>query len=101
MSRICELTGKKAQFGNVVSNANNKRRTRRFVNLNIKRFYVPELKTTVRARFSNRAIRTIDKLGGLVAACRKYEKSLSPRLSKVLGRIRKVSGTKKKADKAA
>ena len=42
MSRVCELTGKKAMFGNNVSHAMNKTRRRFNVNLIKKRFYLPE-----------------------------------------------------------
>ena len=85
MSRQCELTGKDVQFGNTVSNANNRKKTRFFPNLTWKRFYVPELKKFVRLKVSHRGIRTIDKLGGLYQACQKYRESLSPRLSKAIG----------------
>lgn len=86
MSRKCELTGKSVQFGNTVSNANNRRRTQFHPNLTEKRLYVPELKAFVGVRVSQRALRTIDKLGGLLPACRRYKKTLSSRLAKVLRR---------------
>lgn len=85
MSRQCELTGKKVQFGNTVSNANNRNRTRFLPNLTWKRFYVPELKKFVRVKISHRGMRTIDKVGGLYQACVRYKKSLSPRLQKLIG----------------
>jgi len=99
MSRVCELTGKKGQYGNTVSNANNRNRTKNFVNLRYKRFFVAETKAFVRVRLSNRAIRTVDKLGGLVQACRKNEGTLSLRLSKLLLRAKRASA--KKATKKA
>lgn len=84
-------------FGNVVSKSNNKRRTKSYVNLNWKRFYVPELKRFVRVRLSNRAVRSVDKIGGLIPACRKYEKSISERLGKVLRQVRRASQQPKQA----
>lgn len=84
MSRRCELLGKGNMYGNTVSNANNRRRTRSLVNATWKRYYVPELNRFVRVRLSNRAVRTIDKLGGLIPACRRYKKSLSENLTKIL-----------------
>lgn len=84
MSRVCELTGKRGAFGNTVSNANNKRRTKSFVNLNWKRYFVPELNSFIRVRVSNRAVRTIDKIGGLLPASRKFRTSISPNLKKAL-----------------
>jgi len=84
MARQCELTGKKVMSGNNVSNANNKTRRKSYVNLSYKRYFVPELKRFVRVRVSNRAIRIIDKIGGLIPACRKYEKTASDNLRKLL-----------------
>lgn len=84
MARICELTGKRLLFGNTVSNANNREPTTNLPNLTWKRLFVPELKRFVRVRVSKRALRTIDKHGGLLAACRAYQKTLSPRLQKLL-----------------
>ncbi len=101
MSRVCELSGKTGQTGNTRSNANNKTRTKNFVNLRFKRFYVPELKAFVRVKLSNRAIRTIDKLGGLIQACAKNEKTLSPNLIKVLARARRISQRGSTSKKAA
>lgn len=88
MSKVCELTGKRGQYGNTVSNANNKRRTKFFVNLNDKRYFVPELKRSVTVRLSNRAIRTVDKLGGILPAARKFNKTISTNLQRL---IRKAS----------
>lgn len=84
MARRCELTGKAGLVGNTVSKANNKLRKKSYANLSWKRYYVPELKRFIKVRLSNRAIRSIDKIGGLVPACRKYEKTLSSDLNKVL-----------------
>jgi large subunit ribosomal protein L28 len=84
MGRECELTGKRVLFGNTVSNANNRRRTRFHPNLTEKRLFVPELKRFVTVKVSQRAIRTIDKLGGLIQAARKYKKTISPKLEKLL-----------------
>ena len=71
-------------FGNTVSNANNRRRTKFHPNLIEKRLFVPELKRFVKVKLSNRGIRTIDKLGGLLQAARKYRKTISPKLEKLL-----------------
>lgn len=63
MSKICQLTGKKAGSGNNVSHS--KRRTKRLfnVNLQVKKFYVPELNDYVYLKVSANAIRTINKKG--------------------------------------
>ena len=44
MSRVCDVTGKKPMFGNNVSHANNKSRRRFNVNLQKKRFWLPDEK---------------------------------------------------------
>lgn len=51
--------------GNNVSHANNKTRMIQDINLNSKRFYLPELKQWVRIRVSTSGIKTLSKLGGL------------------------------------
>ncbi|NOY95806.1 MAG: 50S ribosomal protein L28 [Chlorobi bacterium] len=63
MSRICQITGKKAMVGNNVSHS--KRRTkRRFeVNLFKKKFYLPEEDRWVSLVVSAAGIRTITKNG--------------------------------------
>ncbi len=63
MSKVCELTGKKAQFGNNVSFSINKTRRRFDVNLSKKRFYIPEEDRWVTLRISARALKTINKKG--------------------------------------
>lgn len=63
MSRRCELTGKRPNTGNRVSNANNKTKMRQMPNLQRKRIWVPELNRHVRVRASTRALRSIDKVG--------------------------------------
>ncbi|VAW12613.1 LSU ribosomal protein L28p @ LSU ribosomal protein L28p, zinc-independent [hydrothermal vent metagenome] len=63
MSKICQITGKKAMVGNNVSHS--KRRTkRRFeVNLFKKKFYLPEEDRWVSLVVSAAGIRTINKNG--------------------------------------
>jgi large subunit ribosomal protein L28 len=63
MSRICELTGKRAMFGNNVSKALNRTKRRFNVNLIKKRFYVPEVDSWVTLRVSASALKTINKIG--------------------------------------
>jgi len=63
MSRVCELTGKKAMFGNNVSHALNRTRRRFNVNLIKKRFYIPEEDKWVTLRVSTSALKTINKIG--------------------------------------
>ena len=63
MARKDELTGRKSLTGNHVSHANNKV-TRRFgVNLQRKRFFLPEENRWVTLRISTQTIKTINKNG--------------------------------------
>ena len=72
MSKVCQITGKKAQVGNNVSHS--KRRTKRKfeVNLHTKKFYWVEQDIWIQLRLSTRALRTINKIG-LNAALKKAE----------------------------
>ncbi|MCA6435253.1 MAG: 50S ribosomal protein L28 [Bacteroidota bacterium] len=67
MSRICQLTGKKAMGGNHVSFSNTKTPRQFKVNLKRKRFYVPETNEWVTLRVSTSAIKNINKKG--IYAC--------------------------------
>ncbi|MFL5754494.1 MAG: 50S ribosomal protein L28 [Bacteroidia bacterium] len=73
MSRICQLTGKKAMLGNNVSHANNKTRRQFKVNLKHKRFFVPETGAWVTLRVSTSALKNINKKG--ISACLKEAKA--------------------------
>jgi large subunit ribosomal protein L28 len=63
MSRVCEVTGKKALVGNRVSHSNRKSKRRLEVNLRNKRFWFEEEGRWIRLRLSARAMRLIDKQG--------------------------------------
>jgi len=63
MSRVCELTGKKAVTGNNVSFSNKKNKRKFNVNLTKKRFYLPEEDKWVTLRVSTSALKNINKNG--------------------------------------
>jgi large subunit ribosomal protein L28 len=63
MSRICQVTGKRARVGNNVSHAKNRTKRRFLPNLQMRRFWVPQEKRWVKLRVSARAIKIIDKIG--------------------------------------
>ncbi|MGB5981856.1 MAG: 50S ribosomal protein L28 [Nonlabens sp.] len=63
MSRVCELTGKKAMVGNNVSHAMNKTKRKFDVNLFKKKFYLPEEDKYVTLKVSARAIKNVNKKG--------------------------------------
>jgi large subunit ribosomal protein L28 len=63
MSRVCELTGKKAMVGNNVSHALNRTKRRFNANLMNKRFYIPEEDKWVTLKVSASALKNINKKG--------------------------------------
>lgn len=63
MSRICQLTGKKAMSGNSVSFSNKKNKRKFDVNLTHKRFYIPEEDRWITLRVSTSALKNINKKG--------------------------------------
>jgi len=108
MAQVCELTGKRPAYGNKVSHSNIKTRTRWMPNLRKKKYMIPELKQPISLLLSSRAIRTIDKLGGITQAIfAAKEELLSETLQSVKrrihkGRVKATSGlAKPKVAKAA
>ena len=77
MARVCQLTGKKAVTGNRVSHSNAKTKRKFYVNLQKKRFYIPEEDRYVTLMVSTSAIRTITKVG-LSAYLRNMRKKGKP-----------------------
>ena len=101
MARVCDLTGVKPFSGNKVSHSNIKTRTKWMPNLKDKRYTIPELSKVVTLKLSTRAIRTIDKVGGISAAILKAKnEKMSPTALKLKAEIKKarsaISAGKKK-----
>ena len=63
MSRVCELTGKKAMTGNHVSFSNKKNKRKFNANLTKKRFYIPEEDRWITLKISTSALKNINKKG--------------------------------------
>jgi len=63
MSRVCELTGKKAMVGNNVSHAMNRTKRKFNANLMTKRFFIPEDDKWVTLKVSASALKNINKKG--------------------------------------
>jgi large subunit ribosomal protein L28 len=63
MARMCEITGKTMMIGHKVSHSNIKTKRRFNVNLQTKKFFIPEEDRWITLRVSTSAIRTIDKKG--------------------------------------
>ena len=98
MSRACELTGIRPLTGHNVSHSNIKTKMRQAPNLQKKKYFISELSQAVTLTLSTRAIRTIDKQGGLAQALfQSKEEKFSPRLAKLKSRLKKSQQPKKKA----
>lgn len=63
MSRVCELTGKKAMVGNNVSKAMNRTKRKFDANLMTKRFYIPEEDKWITLKIAASALKNINKKG--------------------------------------
>ena len=63
MSRVCEITGKKAIVGHKVSHSNVKTKRKFNVNLHTKKFFIPEENKWITIKLSTSALRTINKKG--------------------------------------
>lgn len=70
MSKICQITGKKAMVGNNVSHSNTKTKRKFNVNLFKKKFYWVEEDVWISLNISAAGLRTVNKIG-LDAAIKK------------------------------
>ena len=65
MTKACDLSGKKVQFGNNVSKANNKTRRKFNVNMQSVTFKSEILKRNIKLSDSTSSMRTVSKFGGI------------------------------------
>ena len=63
MSRVCDLTGKKAMTGNHVSFSNKKNKRKFNANLFTKKFYIPGEDRWVTLKVAASTLKTINKKG--------------------------------------
>ena len=63
MSRVCQITGKKAMTGNNVSHSNIKTKRQFKPNLHTQKFFVPELNDWVVLKVSAKGMRYMNKKG--------------------------------------
>ena len=73
MSKVCQLTGKRAMVGNNVSFSNRKTKRRFNPNLVTKKFFLPEEDAWISIRISTSALKTINKIG-ISEALKRLEK---------------------------
>jgi large subunit ribosomal protein L28 len=74
MSRICQITGKKAIVGNNVSHSKRRTKRRFYPNLFVKRYYLPEEDRWISLKISTSGIRLINKKGVTAALKEAKEK---------------------------
>ncbi len=74
MSKLCEITGKRAMTGNHVSHSNHRTKRQFNVNLFAKRFYWPEQERWVTLKISAAGLRLINKIGVDAAIKRAMDK---------------------------
>jgi large subunit ribosomal protein L28 len=92
MARRCDFTGKGVQAGNNVSHANNRTRRRFLPNLQDVSLMSDALGTTIQLRLSTRAIRTVEKRGGIDAFLMTTSaEKLGTRARELKRRIKKAS----------
>ena len=65
MARVCPISGKRVMVGNNVSHANNKSKRRFLPNLQSASFFSDVMQRVIRLRVSARAIRTLERKGGI------------------------------------
>ena len=65
MSRTCEISGKKVMSGNNVSHAKNKTKRKFLPNLQNVKFFSKSLDRFISMKVSVRALRSVEKNGGL------------------------------------
>lgn len=87
MSRVCEFSGKKVQYGNRVSHANNKTRHRFMPNLQNISFLSDTLGAKVKVKLSANAVRSVEKKGGIDNYLASADQSL---LSKKFRQLKKI-----------
>jgi large subunit ribosomal protein L28 len=63
MSKVCQITGKRAISGNNVSHANNKTKRKFYPNLFEKKFFLEDEQKWIKLKVSSAGLKLIDKKG--------------------------------------
>lgn len=92
MTRACDLTGKKVQFGNNVSKANNKTKRKFIPNIQSITFKSDILNQNLKLSVAASTVRTVTKYGGIDEfLIRTKNKNLSPKAKKFQKVIQRIS----------
>ena len=93
MSKVCDLSGKKVQFGNNVSKANNKTRRKFNPNMQSATFKSELLNKNIRFNVATSSIRTVTKFGGIDEfLIRTKSKKLSLKAKRVRKTLQRFAG---------
>jgi large subunit ribosomal protein L28 len=77
-ARVCDLLGKKPnRQARVVTFSHKRIKKVQEVNLQWKRFFSEDLNRNVRLRLSTKGIKTVNKMGGIDVAAKKFEVDLN------------------------
>ena len=92
MSKVCDLSGKKVQFGNNVSKANNKTKRKFNPNMQSATFKSVILNKNLRFNVAASSIRTVTKFGGIDEfLTRTKSKKLSLKAKKIRRTLRRIA----------
>ena len=93
MSKVCDLSGKKVQFGNNVSKANNKTRRKFNPNMQSATFKSELLNKNIRFNVATSSIRTVTKFGGIDEfLIRTKSEKLSLKAKRIRRTLQRVAG---------
>jgi len=93
MSKVCDLSGKKVQFGNNVSKANNKTRRKFNPNMQSATFKSELLNKNIRFNVATSSIRTVTKYGGIDEfLIRTKSNKLSLKAKRIRKTLQRVAG---------
>lgn len=77
-ARVCDLLGKRPnRQARVVTFSHRRIKKVQHVNLQVKRFFSENLNRQVKLRISTKGMKTVDKLGGIDAAAKKFDLDLT------------------------
>ena len=93
MSKVCDLSGKRVQFGNNVSKANNKTRRKFNPNMQSATFKSELLNKNIRFNVATSSIRTVTKFGGIDEfLIRTKSKKLSLKAKRIRKTLQRAAG---------
>ena len=95
----CELTGKGVVPKNLVSHSNIKTKSQAFSNIQSKKFFSEQLKSSVRLKVATSTLRAIDKIGSFdVFLLKQASERLSPFALSLKRKIMKKTSRKSKKE---